>query len=40
MKRLLYTALMSMATLVAYIGIHPTCWGTIHQPEVPEELLR
>ena len=40
MKKLLYTTLMGMATLVAYIGVYPTCWLSIYQPEVPEELLR
>lgn len=40
MKKFALSAVVSLASLIAYVGILPTCWSTLYQPEVPEELIR
>ncbi len=40
MKKFALSAVVSLASLIAYVGIVPTCWGSLYQPEVPEELIR
>lgn len=41
MKKLLpfiYSVIASVAVFSAFIGIQPTSWGNMYQPEIPEEL--
>lgn len=40
MRGLLASGLLSLMMLVANIGISPTCWFSMHQPEVPECLRK
>ncbi|ACV61332.1 hypothetical protein Dtox_0387 [Desulfofarcimen acetoxidans DSM 771] len=40
MKRYILSMIVCLASLTAFIGIHPTSLCTLYQPEVPEELLK
>ncbi|GBF34324.1 hypothetical protein DCCM_3436 [Desulfocucumis palustris] len=34
----LYGMVTSVALFAAFIGVRPTSWGDLYQPEIPEEL--
>lgn len=40
MKKHVLNFVVCLSMLVSYIGIYPTSWGSLYQPEVPEELIR
>lgn len=40
MKKFILSMVVCMASVVAYIGIYPTCWSLVYQPKSPPELLR
>lgn len=39
MKKYLFGMIVSLCSFVAHIGIYPTSWFNLYQPEVPEELI-
>lgn len=39
-KKAILSMFVCVASVISYIGIYPTSWSSIHQPEVPEELIR
>ena len=40
MRRFVFSMLVCVASVVAYIGIYPTSWSSIYQPTTPPDLLR
>lgn len=40
LKGFMAYGVLSVMMLVANIGIGPTCWGYLYQPEVPECLKK
>ncbi|WP_082789016.1 cyclic lactone autoinducer peptide [Desulfolucanica intricata] len=40
MKRYVFSMIVCLASVIAFIGVHPTSLCTLYQPEVPEELIR
>lgn len=40
MKKFILSTFVCLASVVAYFGIYPTCWGTLYQPTVPKQLIK
>ncbi|AGL01003.1 cyclic lactone autoinducer peptide [Desulfoscipio gibsoniae] len=40
MKKHIYSLIVSLASVVAFMGIYPTSWFGYHQPEIPKELVK
>ncbi|WP_243120619.1 cyclic lactone autoinducer peptide [Pelotomaculum sp. FP] len=39
-KKHILGLIVSLASIVTFIGIYPTSWGHLYQPEFPKELLK
>nr|WP_190240447.1 cyclic lactone autoinducer peptide [Pelotomaculum schinkii] len=40
MKKLILSMIVSLASLIAFIGIYPTSWVGYYQPQIPKELIK
>lgn len=40
MKKIFLSMFVCIATIISFVGIYPTSWSTIYQPETPDELIR
>ena len=40
MKKHILSLVVSLASIITFIGIYPTSWGHLYQPQVPKELLK
>lgn len=40
MKKYILNMIVSLASVVAIIGIYPTSWFGYHQPRIPKQLIK
>ncbi|MBM7854676.1 cyclic lactone autoinducer peptide [Desulfohalotomaculum tongense] len=40
MKKYFLKIIVGLASMVAYIGIYPSSWVSLYQPEIPEDLIK
>ncbi len=38
MKKHIFSLIAALSMFAFFIGIHPTCWINLYQPELPDEL--